>query len=190
MFVRTLSCHKAGLSVVHTFNHTQMLLDFWPFKSNVSLLVLLKFKRKRTNQNATEHSEWAVQTECAKISIKRSMLQVQDQLIVWLRSALHYAIEAWLCPVPYALNRLVKCGCFAYACVMSFLVETVYFLMKLSRYSTSLGLPTKRGTLWWTFSGQMSNTRSCPVEPTPPACTSFWNLQWSFGDYADKNSQT
>ena len=60
---------------------------------------------------------------------------------------MHDAIEAGLCAVPYALNRLGKCGCFAYARMMSFLVETVYFLMKLSRYSTSLGLPTKRGTL-------------------------------------------
>lgn len=45
-----------------------------------------------------------------------------------------------------------------------------YFLIKLSRYATSLGLPTNNGTLWCTFSGQMSRTRSWPVDPVPPAC--------------------
>lgn len=77
-----------------------------------------------------------------KMFLRRSMLQVQDQVILWLRIALQ-------CIMDGVLSHVLSIGLetFAYACMMSFLMATVYFLMKLSRYSTSLGLPTKRGTL-------------------------------------------
>ena len=40
-------------------------------------------------------------------------------------TAMHYAIKAGPCAVPCALHRLGTCSCFAYACMMCFLLEAL-----------------------------------------------------------------
>ncbi len=89
IFMRCLSCHKAVLSVVHTFNHTHKCC--WISDHSRAMSVFSYY----SSSNVKGQTKMLLNTQnghfrqnVRKIFLKRSMLQVQDQVILWLQIAL------------------------------------------------------------------------------------------------------